>query len=127
MTSFVYDAGALIAAERNDRPFWADHRARLELGVVPEVPSPVVARVSRSPRQAQLRRLLRGCAVVAFDEVAAHQTGDVLRRARRDDVVDASVVVAAARRSGTVVVTSDRRDIAHLAQAAGARVGIVDV
>jgi len=31
----VYDAGVLIAADRNDREVWADHRARLELGVVP--------------------------------------------------------------------------------------------
>ena len=29
----VYDAGALIAAERNDRRFWAEHRVRLELGI----------------------------------------------------------------------------------------------
>jgi hypothetical protein len=33
--SVVYDSGPLIAAERNDREVWADHRARLELGVVP--------------------------------------------------------------------------------------------
>jgi hypothetical protein len=33
--SAVYDAGLLIAADRNHRHVWADHRARLELGVVP--------------------------------------------------------------------------------------------
>ena len=68
MTSVVYDAGPLIAAERNDRRFWAEHRVRLELGIVPCVPSPVVAQVSRSRTQVQLRRLLRGCEVVSLDE-----------------------------------------------------------
>ncbi len=41
MRSVVYDAGPLIAAERNDRLFWAEHRIRLELGIVPCVPSPI--------------------------------------------------------------------------------------
>ncbi len=62
MRAVVYDAGPLIAAERNERRFWAEHRARLEMGIVPCVPTVVVAQVSRSARQAQLRRLLRGCA-----------------------------------------------------------------
>lgn len=64
--SFVYDAGDLIAAERNDRAVWADHAARLQLGLVPVTTAPVVAQVSRCGRQAQLQRLLRGCEVAAF-------------------------------------------------------------
>jgi len=28
--SILYDAGVLVAAERNDRQVWADHRARLD-------------------------------------------------------------------------------------------------
>jgi hypothetical protein len=54
MTRVVYDAGALIAAERNDRRMWLEHRVRLELGIVPAVPSPVVAQVSRSSKQVRL-------------------------------------------------------------------------
>ena len=42
MTTF-YDTGVLIAADRNDRQVWADHRARLEAGVVPVTTAPVVA------------------------------------------------------------------------------------
>ena len=61
--SVVYDAGALVAAERSERDLWADHRARLELGIVPVTTAPVVAQISRSGRQAQLRRFLRGCEV----------------------------------------------------------------
>ena len=57
MTPVVYDAGVLIAADRNDRAVWADHRIRLEAGIIPVVPAPVIAQVSRSPAQVQLRRL----------------------------------------------------------------------
>ena len=66
MNSAVYDAGALIGADRNERVIWAEHRVRLEAGVIPQVPATVVAQVSKSHRQAQLRRFLRGCDVVAF-------------------------------------------------------------
>jgi hypothetical protein len=54
----IYVAGALVAAERNDRRVWADHRVRLELGLVPITTAPVVGQVSRSPRQVR-RTLLR--------------------------------------------------------------------
>ena len=45
MSGAVYDAGALVAAERNERTLWAEHRVRLETGMVPIVPAPVVAQV----------------------------------------------------------------------------------
>lgn len=110
----VYDAGVLVAAERNDRHVWADHRARLELGVLPATTAPVVAQVSRSPRQAQLRRFLRGCVVVAFAPEQAHEVGELLGRAATADVVDAHVVVAAATAAATVL-TSDSRNVERLA------------
>ena len=62
----LYDAGLLVAADRNDREVWADHRVRLELGVAPVTTAPVVSQVSRSGGQVQLRRLLRGCEIVDF-------------------------------------------------------------
>lgn len=121
----MYDSGALVAAERSDRKLWADHRVRLEAGVVPMVPAPVVAQVSRSPRHAQLRRLLRGCDVLALDEPTAHAVGRLLGRSGTADIVDATVVgVAIAHQA--LVVTSDRGDIARLANAAGARLVIVE-
>jgi len=109
----VYDAGALVAAERNNREFWADHRARLEAGMLPLVPSPVVAQVSRSDLQVQLRRLLRGCDVVAMTESDAHAAGRLLAATRTDDVIDAIVAHTAAAQ-GADVVTSDPKDIAAL-------------
>lgn len=112
--SVVYDAGVFIAAERNDRGIWADHRARLELGLLPRTTAPVVAQVSRSPRQVQVRRLLRGCDIVPFTSEESHDVGSLLAKAATADVVDAHVVVTAARRSA-VVLTSDRDDLLHLA------------
>lgn len=112
--SLVYDAGVLVAAERSDREVWADHRARLELGVVPAATAPVVAQVSRSPRQVQLRRFLRGCQVVPFSSEAAHDVGALVGAAATADVIDAHVVLMAAS-IGAGVLTSDRDDLSRLA------------
>ena len=125
MTNVVYDAGALVAAERNDRRLWADHRVRLEAGVVPVVPAPVVAQVIRSPRQAQLRRLLRGCEVLALDEPMAHAVGRLLGRAGTSEVVDATVVTLAITKQAQIV-TSDRDDVSQLVDAAGARLVLIE-
>ena len=104
----------------------ADHRVRLESGIVPAVPAPVVAQVSRSRSQVQLRRLLRGCEVVPLTEPVADAAGRLLGRARWADVVDAAVVqVAAGLRAD--VVTGDRGDISRLIEAAGAACRVIDV
>jgi predicted nucleic acid-binding protein len=124
--SVVYDAGALVAAERNDRRLWAEHRVRLELGLSVVVPAPVVAQVSRSPKQAQLRRLLAGCEVVELDEASAHAVGRLLASSKTTDVVDAAVVELAIRRRADVV-TDDRNDLARLASAAGVRLRILEI
>lgn len=112
--SVVYDAGVLVAAERNDRDVWADHRARLELGLIPRTSAPVVAQVSRSPRQVQLRRMLRGCDIVGFVPEDSREVGALLGKASAADVVDAHLVVVASRRQATVL-TSDIEDLRHLA------------
>ena len=125
MRPVVYDAGPLIAAERNDRRFWAEHRVRLELGIVPCVPAPVVAQVSRSPRQVTLRRILRGCEVVALDEDGAHRTGSLLGKSGTADIADATVVAVAAARSADIV-TSDRTDVERLVAKARVKVRVVD-
>ena len=107
--SVVYDAGVLVAADRDDREVWADHRARLEAGVVPLTPAPVVAQVSRSPRQVQLRRFLRGCDTVGFTAEEAHQVGELLSEADASDVVDAHVALIA-RRTRSIVRTSQEAE-----------------
>jgi len=125
MRSVVYDAGVLIAADRSQRRTWAEHRVRLEAGTVPLVPAPVVAQVSRSREQAPLRRLLRGCEVVAFDEAAAHLAGALMSRARTKDVVDASVAVVSIRHGADV--TDDADDVRALLAAARSNAKLIDV
>jgi predicted nucleic acid-binding protein len=126
MTPVVYDAGVLVAADRNVRAVWADHRVRLEAGVIPVVPAPVIAQVSRSPAQVQLRRLLRGCEIVPLNEQRAHAAGELMGRAATRDVVDAVVACTAADLHADVV-TGDRADIRRLLQAADATSQIIDL
>jgi hypothetical protein len=124
--SVVYDAGVLVAADRNERRVWAEHRVRLEGGTIPVVPSVVVAQVSRSPRQVQLRRFLKGCDVAVFDEPGAHAAGALLGRAGTDDVCDAAVVAVAAG-LGAEIVTGDRKDLRRLVAASGETVPLRDI
>ena len=108
----VYDAGVLVAVDRDDRAMWAEHRVRLEVGLLPVVTSPVVAQVSRSGRQVQLRRFLRGCRIIPFQAADAHTVGSLLASAGMSDVVDAHVVVTGA---GGEIITSNPDDISRLA------------
>jgi hypothetical protein len=126
MMPVVYDAGVLVAADRNARTVWAEHRVRLEAGIVPVVPSPVVTQVSRSPTQVQLRRLLRGCEVVSLTERRAHSAGRLLGRTGSRDVVDAVVADMAAELRADVV-TGDRADLRRLLDAADAPGQIIDL
>ena len=116
MSGITYDAGALIAAERNDRHVWALHRRALERGLVPTVPAGVLGQGWRGGPQAQLSRLLKGCRVEPLDEARARAAGVACGRARSSDIVDASVVVGASARSD-LVVTSDPGDLEQLRDA----------
>lgn len=119
MAGVTYDTGALIAAERNDRRLWALHAGFLAEEVVPTVPAPVLAQAWRGgPRQASLARLLAMCDVEALNEEQALAVGVLAGRVDRDDVVDLTVVEGAVRRDDAVV-TSDRKDIDHIAGAIG--------
>jgi len=124
VSAVVYDAAVLVAADRNVRRTWAEHKARLEFGIVPLVPTPVIAQVSRSPQQAQLRRFLTGCAVVPLGESEAHEAGRLLGKTRTEDVIDA-VVVTTAIRQDAMILTSDPDDIRRLIRASGREVAVV--
>jgi predicted nucleic acid-binding protein len=110
----VYDASVLLAAERGNREVWADHRVRLEIGALPATTAPVIAQVSRSPRQVQLRTFLRGCDVVPFAAEKAHDVGALLGDAGTSDVVDAHIVHVA-EKLGASVLTADVEDLSRLA------------
>lgn len=123
----IYDTGALIAAEANDRRMWALHARALQRGILPAVPAGCVVEAWRGGRQPNLSRLLDGCEVEALTGDHAKRAG-ALRRALPNSIgpVDATVAEAAARR-GAAVVTSDRPDVEQLAQAARRRIQIIDI
>ena len=126
MSGFVYDAAVLVAADRNERQSWAEHKARLELGFFPLVLAPVVAQVSRSPQQAQLRRFLAGCSVVPLGENEAHEAGRLLAMTRTADVVDA-VVVTIALRNKAVILTGAPVDMERLVRTSGREAVVIKV
>jgi hypothetical protein len=110
----VFDAGALVALDRNDRALWADLNTAARAGIGILVPLAALAQAWRGgPRQARLARALRSVERISFDEVAA-AAGELCGRAGTDDVVDASVALVAARPGVTHLYTSDPGDLRRL-------------
>lgn len=108
----VYDAGALLAAERDDRRFLAQHLRLVERESRLLIPAPVLTRVWRDGRrQVTLSRTLRACEVVVTTEAIARSAGVLLARSRTSDAVDAIVVATALRERAAVVATSDPKDL----------------
>ncbi|MGH3898133.1 MAG: hypothetical protein ACRDTA_07730 [Pseudonocardiaceae bacterium] len=120
LPTIIYDAGALIAAERGSREFLAMHRESLTAEIDPIVPDVVLAQVWRgSAGQALLGRVLAGCDVAATGERTGQAAGVACGRAQTSDVVDAVVVVTAVRLAAPVV-TDDPKDLRRLADSLGA-------
>ena len=117
--ALTLDTGALIAADRNDRSFWAFWKEALVRGVVPVIPAPALVKAWRNPRHARLAQVVKACWVEPLEETLAKSAGELCGRARTSDVVDAAVVAGAARR-GDAVLTSDPRDLRRLAAIVGA-------
>ncbi len=114
---YVYDTGALIAIDNNDRRMWARHSLALDDGRDIYVPATVVSQAWRDARrQARLGKLLASCRVEPVGLEVAKAAGVLCGKARTADVVDATVVVMAATR-GAIVWTSDPNDIHTLADA----------
>jgi hypothetical protein len=110
----VYNAGALVAADRGDRGLWALFAAAVTDRRLIVVPSPVLTQAWRGwPGQALLAKLLAGCRIVAPEEVVAKQAGVLLGLSGTSDAVDA-IVVAVAIALRAAVLTSDPDDINHL-------------
>ncbi|MER7960069.1 PIN domain-containing protein [Streptomyces sp. NPDC096030] len=108
---YLYDAGALIATDSNDRRMWARHSLALEDGRDIHVPSVVVSQAWRDARrQVRLGRFLAGCDVVPVGLETAKAAGVLCGRAGTADIVDATVVVMAAS-AGAIIWTSDPHDL----------------
>ena len=123
MSGVTYDAGALVAAERNDRVLWAIHKRALERKIRPTVPAGVLAQVWRTGPQVNLARLLAGCNVEDLTDVRARACGAACARAPSDDPIDASVVIGALARRD-LVLTSDAQDLLTIAEALGQQLNL---
>jgi predicted nucleic acid-binding protein len=116
MSGVTFDAGGLVALDRNDRRVIVLLARAAELGARVRVPATALAQAMRHPaRQSRLSRLLRQpkTAIVALDGPDATQVGILLAASRTTDVADAHVVICA-RRHGEAIVTSDPDDLEHL-------------
>jgi rRNA-processing protein FCF1 len=123
----IYDSGALMAADRDDRRVWAIHTRALQRGVRPIVPAGCVVEAWHDQHQAKLARLLDGCEIEPLTEERAKRAG-LLRSGTSNDVsaVDASVVEVAIRKVAAIA-TSDRGDIESLLRNTRTKPQIIDV
>jgi hypothetical protein len=119
VTALVLDAGALVAADRGDRPMMARLAVAQQHGLELRSNAMVVAQVwrDRQGRQASLARLLRAVDVRVISYEDGRQAGVLLGQAGITDPVDATVVLLA--RPGDRILTSDPGDLTRLASAAG--------
>jgi hypothetical protein len=121
----LYDAGALIAIDKNDRRMWARYQVALDDGRDIRVPAVVVGQAWRDPRrQVRLGKFLVSCHVDPVGLETARAAGILCGRAGTTDVVDATVVVMAAA-TGAVIWTSDPEDIKALADESGVTSALV--
>ena len=120
-TGLTLDAGALIAADKNDRRIWTLLKEAVLRNAVVTVAPVVIAQAWRSnhPRMAQA---LAGCDTDYLYEGEAKEAGRLLAESRTVDVVDALVVLGAIRRRDCIV-TSDAKDIERLIDASCRRNG----
>lgn len=112
----TFDAGGLIALDRDDRRVIVLLARAAEARGRVTVPASALAQAIRRPeRQTRLARLVRQPTtdVIALDRVDATHVGRLLAASGTADITDAHVVVCA-RRSGQRVVTSDPDDLHRL-------------
>ena len=94
----VFDAGGLIALERNDRRVFSIIDTALEDGDRIIVPATALAQVIRNPaRQVRLWRMIQfdKTEVIPLDGSQAQAVGALLARTSTSDITDAHVVICA--------------------------------
>lgn len=112
----TFDAGGLIALDRNDRRVVALLARATQVSARVTIPATALAQAIRRPeRQALLARLIRQpmTDVVPLDRVDATHVGRLLAASGTSDLADAHVVICA-RRCGQRVITSDPDDLRAL-------------
>ncbi len=116
MSGITFDAGGLIALDRNDRRVLTLLARAAERQMRITVPATALAQAMRNPaRQSRLSRFIRqaGTDLIALNGPDATAVGMLLARTGTADIVDAHVVICA-KRAGQAVVTSDSDDLCQL-------------
>jgi predicted nucleic acid-binding protein len=114
VAGLTLDAGALIAYERADPRVRGILARAFARGVVPTVPAMALAEVWRGDaKDARLARLLKACTVEPVTESLARSTGELRRRTRGSETIDASIAVGVRHRRDAVM-TSDPDDMRRL-------------
>jgi len=122
----ILDAGAFVAIERRDRKVGAMLRVLQQQRVPLRTSAAVLAQVWRDGRkQAELARVLTGVDVRALSPGDDKRTGELLGRAKMNDVVDGHVAVLTD--DGDRILTSDADDLDTLVRARGIKATIVAV
>jgi hypothetical protein len=112
LSGITFDAGGLIALDRNDRKVTVLVARAAERGMRITIPATALAQAMRNPsRQARLARLIRqaNTDLMPLDGPDATAVGLLLARTGTADIADAHVAICA-RRAGQPVVTSDADD-----------------
>lgn len=116
VNGIAFDAGGLIALERNDRRVFSILKTALEEGDRILVPATALAQVIRNPaKQVRLWRMIQfdKTDVVPLDGSCAQAVGALLARTGTSNIVDAHVVICA-QAAGYAVITSDPLDLRRL-------------
>ncbi len=116
MSGITFDAGGLIALDRNHRRVLVLLARARERGMRITIPATALAQVMRNPaKQARLSRLIRqmDTDLISLDGPDATSVGLLLARTGTADIVDAHVVICA-RRSKQAIVTSDAEDLRRI-------------
>lgn len=116
MNGITFDAGGLIALERNDRRVLSIIDTALEDGERIIIPATALAQVIRNPaRQVRLWRMIQldNTHVVPLDGAHAQAIGALLALTGASDIADAHVVICA-QITGHAVITSDPDDLKRL-------------
>lgn len=120
MNGLTFDAGGLIALDRNDRKVIVLLARAAEVGARVTLPATALAQATRHPaKQARLSKLVRQPTtdLAPLNGPDATSVGVLLAASRTTDIVDAHVVICA-RRARQAIVTSDPDDLHRLDPAA---------
>ena len=116
VNGIIFDAGGLIALERNDRRVFSILDTALEDGDRIIVPATALAQVIRNPaKQVRLWRVIQfdKTEVAPLDGTHAQAVGALRAQTGTSDIADAHVVICA-QTAGYAVITSDPLDLRRL-------------